>query len=48
MAGSDTFTALASLAAASSVGVGGNIPVDSAVFLGASTANLRVSFGLLC
>lgn len=35
MGGSDTFVALASLAAISSVGVGGNIPVDSAVFLGA-------------
>jgi hypothetical protein len=35
MGGSETFIALASLAAISSVGVGGNIPVDSAVFLGA-------------
>jgi hypothetical protein len=35
MGGSGTFIALASLAAVSSVGVGGNIPVDSAVFLGA-------------
>jgi hypothetical protein len=35
MGGSETFVALASLAAISSVGVGGNIPVDSAVFLGA-------------
>lgn len=33
MGGSETFIALASLAAVSSVGVGGNIPVDSAVFL---------------
>ncbi|KAI0277810.1 MFS general substrate transporter [Russula aff. rugulosa BPL654] len=33
MGGSETFVALASLAAISSVGVGGNIPVDSAVFL---------------
>ncbi|KAH9031886.1 MFS general substrate transporter [Lactarius pseudohatsudake] len=33
MGGSLTFVALASLAAVSSVGVGGNIPVDSAVFL---------------
>lgn len=48
MAGSDTFTVLASLAAASSVGVGGNIPVDSAVFLGASAASLRVRFCLPC
>jgi hypothetical protein len=31
---SGTFIALASLAAVSSVGVGGNMPVDSAVFLG--------------
>jgi hypothetical protein len=38
MAGSSSLTALASLAAASSVGVGGNIPVDSAVFLGALSA----------
>jgi hypothetical protein len=30
MGGSETFVALASLAAVSSVGVGGNIPVDSA------------------
>lgn len=37
MGGSDTFTVLAVLAAASNVGVGGNIPVDSAVFLGASS-----------
>lgn len=36
MGGSATFVVLASLAAASSVGVGGNMPVDSAVFLGAS------------
>ena len=36
MGGSLTFVALASLAAISSVGVGGNIPVDSAVFLGLS------------
>jgi len=35
MGGSETFIALASLVAISSVGVGGNIPVDSAVFLGA-------------
>jgi hypothetical protein len=35
MGGSETFIALASLAAISSVGVGGNMPVDSAVFLGA-------------
>ncbi|KAH9980571.1 MFS general substrate transporter [Russula compacta] len=35
MGGSATFVVLASLAAASSVGIGGNIPVDSAVFLGA-------------
>lgn len=35
MGGSETFIALASLAAISSVGVGGNIPVDAAVFLGA-------------
>jgi hypothetical protein len=35
MGGSETFVALASLAAISGVGVGGNIPVDSAVFLGA-------------
>jgi hypothetical protein len=34
MGGSLTFVALASLAAISSIGVGGNIPVDSAVFLG--------------
>ncbi len=34
MSGSETFIALASLAAVSSVGVGGNMPVDSAVFLG--------------
>lgn len=34
MGGSLSFVALASLAATSSVGVGGNIPVDSAVFLG--------------
>ena len=34
MGGSETFIALASLAAVSSVGVGGNIAVDSAVFLG--------------
>jgi len=34
MGASETFIALASLAAVSSVGVGGNIPVDSAVFLG--------------
>ncbi|KAH9003689.1 MFS general substrate transporter [Lactarius hatsudake] len=33
MGGSLTFVTLASLAAISSVGVGGNIPVDSAVFL---------------
>ncbi|KAI0270602.1 MFS general substrate transporter [Gloeopeniophorella convolvens] len=33
MGGSPTFVALASLAATSSVGVGGNMPVDSAVFL---------------
>ncbi|KAF8258166.1 MFS general substrate transporter [Lactarius quietus] len=33
MGGSLSFVALASLAALSSVGVGGNIPVDSAVFL---------------
>ncbi|KAI0299054.1 major facilitator superfamily domain-containing protein [Multifurca ochricompacta] len=33
MGGSPTFVALASLAAVSSVGVGGNMPVDSAVFL---------------
>jgi len=37
MGGSTTFVVLATLAAASSVGVGGNVPVDSAVFLGAST-----------
>ena len=37
MGGSLTFVALASLAAVSSIGVGGNIPVDSAVFLGLST-----------
>jgi hypothetical protein len=36
MGGSTTFVVLAILVAASSVGVGGNIPVDSAVFLGAS------------
>lgn len=35
MGGSETFMMLASFAAVSSVGVGGNIPVDSAVFLGA-------------
>ena len=35
MGASGTFIALASLAAVSSVGVGGNIPVDSVVFLGA-------------
>jgi len=35
MGGSETFIMLASFAAVSSVGVGGNIPVDSAVFLGA-------------
>lgn len=40
MGSSDTFTALAALAAASSVGIGGNIPVDSAVFLGASSCQL--------
>jgi hypothetical protein len=40
MGSSDTFTALAVLAAASSVGIGGNIPVDSAVFLGASSCQL--------
>ena len=34
MGGSLTFVALASLAAISSIGVGGNIPVDSAIFLG--------------
>jgi hypothetical protein len=34
MGGSLSFVALASLAAISSVGVGGNVPVDSAVFLG--------------
>ena len=34
MGGSLSFVALASLAAISSVGVGGNISVDSAVFLG--------------
>lgn len=32
--GSLTFVALASLLAVSSIGVGGNMPVDSAVFLG--------------
>ena len=42
MGGSLTFVALASLAAVSSIGVGGNIPVDSAVFLGLS--NLCYSF----
>jgi hypothetical protein len=36
MGGSLSFTALASLAAISSVGVGGNIPVDATVFLGLS------------
>lgn len=40
MGSSDSFTALAALAAASSVGIGGNIPVDSAVFLGASSFQL--------
>lgn len=35
MGGSETFVALALFAAISSVGVGGNMPVDSAVFLGA-------------
>jgi hypothetical protein len=35
MGGSETFIALASFTAVSSVGVGGNMPVDSAVFLGA-------------
>ena len=40
MGGSETFVALASLAAISSVGVGGNIPVDSAVFLGAFAPSL--------
>ena len=34
MGGSLTFVALASLAAITGVGVGGNIPVDSVVFLG--------------
>ncbi len=34
MSGSEKFITLASLAAVSSVGVGGNMPVDSAVFLG--------------
>ena len=36
MGGSLSFAALASLAAVSSVGVGGNIPVDATVFLGLS------------
>ncbi|KAI0255593.1 MFS general substrate transporter, partial [Lactifluus subvellereus] len=36
MGSSRTFVMLASLAAASSIGVGGNMPVDSAVFLGSS------------
>ena len=40
MGGSETFIALASLAAVSSVGVGGNIPVDSAVFLGACVRSI--------
>jgi hypothetical protein len=43
MGGSETFIALASLAAISSVGVGGNIPVDSAVFLGAFTRSPTLS-----
>ena len=34
MGSSDRFTVLAALAAASNVGIGGNIPVDSAVFSG--------------
>ena len=40
MGGSDRFTVLVALAAASNVGIGGNIPVDSAVFLGASSCQL--------
>jgi len=40
MGSSDRFTVLAALAAASNVGIGGNIPVDSAVFLGASSCQL--------
>jgi hypothetical protein len=35
MGGSVTFVALASLAAVSSIGVGGNVPVDAVVLLGA-------------
>lgn len=31
--GSNSFTTLSSLAAAWSIGVGGNLPVDSAIFL---------------
>jgi hypothetical protein len=46
MGGSRTFVALASLAAASGVGVGGNMPVDSAVFLG-SAVQRRVGLSLL-
>ena len=34
--GAPSFVALAALYAALSVGVGGNIPIDSAVFLGTS------------
>ena len=43
MGSSLSFAALASLAAVSSVGVGGNIPVDATVFLGLSLPVFLVS-----
>lgn len=41
--GSPTFTALCSFAAVWSIGVGGNLPVDSAIFLGKLCASISWS-----
>jgi hypothetical protein len=45
--GSPSFLTLASLLAVMGVGVGGNLPIDSAIFLGSQISPLLQSYGLI-